>query len=101
MKFAFILMVPGSDPEKHIAVISTPALEFTTVWVKDIEEAVKISKELVKKGIKAIPLCGAFGNTDVARVVEAVGKDVAVGVVRFDLENSAKVTKLLESMGSK
>jgi hypothetical protein len=42
-------MVPQSDPKKHIAAVSTPKVEITTVGVKDIGEAIKESKELVKK----------------------------------------------------
>ncbi|VUT23791.1 MAG: hypothetical protein MOIL_00158 [Candidatus Methanolliviera sp. GoM_oil] len=94
IKVAFMVMMPESDPEKHIATVNTPVAELTVVCVKDIEEAVKMSKELVEKGIKAIELCSAFGNTEVARISEAVGKDVIVGTVRFDLENSAKFMKL-------
>jgi hypothetical protein len=94
IKAAFMAMLPESDPEKHRATINTPVAELTTVCVKNIEEAVKISKELVKKGVKVIELCSAFGNSEVARISETVGKDVIVGVVRFDLENSSKFRKL-------
>jgi hypothetical protein len=47
-----------------------------------------------KKCVKVIELCSAFGNSEVVRISEAVGKDVIVGVVRFDLENSVKFIKL-------
>jgi len=94
LKAAFMVMLPESDPKKHIATVSTPVAELTTVCVKDIEEAVKVSKELVKKGVKVIELCSAFGNSEVARISEAVGRDVVVGTVRFDLENSSKFLKL-------
>jgi hypothetical protein len=94
LKVAFVVMLPESNPEKHRATINTPVAELTTVCVKDIEEAVKISKELVEKGIKAIELCSAFGNSEVARISEAVGRDAVVGTVRFDLENSAKFKEL-------
>jgi uncharacterized protein with GYD domain len=94
LKAAFMLMVPESDPKKHIATVSMLKAEITTVGVKDIEEAIKESKELVKKGIKVIELCSAFGNTDVAKISEAVSEDIVVGAVRFDLENSAKFKKL-------
>jgi hypothetical protein len=94
LKATFMAMLPESDPEKHTATVSAPLIELTVVCVKDIEEAVKISKDLVKKGVKVIELCSAFGNSEVARISEAVGKDVIVGVVRFDLENSSKFLKL-------
>jgi hypothetical protein len=94
LKAVFMAMLPESDPKRHIATVSTPVAELTTVCVKDIEEAVKVSKESVKKGVKVIELCSAFGNSEVARISETVGKDVIVGVVRFDLENSSKFRKL-------
>jgi CRISPR/Cas system-associated endonuclease Cas3-HD len=95
LKVAFVVMLTESNPEKHRSIINTPVAELTTVCVKDIEEAVKISKELVEKGINAIELCSAFGNNEVARISEVVGKNIIVGVVRFDLENSAKFRGLV------
>jgi len=49
IKLAFVVMIPESDPEKHRATINTPVAELTAVWVKNFDEAIKISKELVKK----------------------------------------------------
>ena len=53
-----------------------------------------MSLTIVKKGIEVIDLCSSFRNSEVARISEAVGRDVVVGVVRYDLENSAKFMKL-------
>jgi hypothetical protein len=39
----------------------------------------------VDEGIQAIELCGGFGNVGTAKIVEAVGGKVPVGVVRFDV----------------
>jgi hypothetical protein len=39
----------------------------------------------VAQGVAAIELCAGFGHEGVAAVQRAVGPDIAVGVVRFDL----------------
>lgn len=44
-----------------------------------------VAKELVEQGIKAIELCGGFGNVGVSLVADAVQCKVPVGVVRFDI----------------
>ena len=85
LKAAFIFVAPEADPKKHRAVVETPAVELHVVGVKNYEEACKIAKELVNDGIGAIELCGGFGHKGAAKVVEAVGGKVPVGVVRFDL----------------
>ncbi|EHR77890.1 hypothetical protein OCC_03372 [Thermococcus litoralis DSM 5473] len=85
LKAAFIFLAPEAEPERHRAVISTPAVELHVVGVKNYDEACRIAKELVDEGIAAIELCGGFGHRGVAKIVEAVEGKVPVGVVRFDI----------------
>ncbi len=85
LKAAFIFLAPGVDPEKHKAVVRTPAVELHVVGVKDYEEACNVARKLVEDGIVAIELCGGFGHKGVAKVVEAVEGKVPVGAVRFDI----------------
>jgi len=96
-KMAFMFMVPGLNSEKDMATIDSKNIQFISVGVNDIEEAIKTAKKLVAEGVKVIELCSAFGNKDVARVSDAVGDNIIVGVVRFDLENSNKFKNLLRS----
>jgi len=84
LKAAFMFVAPEADPEKHRAVISTPVVELHVVGVKNYDEACEVAKKLVEDGIVAIELCGGFGHIGAAKVVEAVGGKVPVGVVRFD-----------------
>ena len=84
LKAAFIFVAPESDSKQHRSVIATPAVELTTVGVKDYQAAVETAKELVAQGIVAIELCGGFGIEGVAAVKKAVAGKAAVGVVRFD-----------------
>ncbi|MGD9950597.1 MAG: DUF6506 family protein [Desulfobulbus sp.] len=86
VKAAFVFVAPGADPDTHRQWIKTPVIHLLTVGVSNYAQAVATCKELVEKeGVKAIELCAGFGNSGVARIAEAVGKDAVVGVVRFDL----------------
>jgi Family of unknown function (DUF6506) len=85
LKAAFIFIAPEGDPVKHRSWIRTPHVELLAIAVKDYEAAERLSQELLAEGIKAIELCGGFGNVGTAKVVEAVKAQIPVGVVRFDL----------------
>ena len=84
LKAAFIFIAPEGDPVQHKSWVKTPMVELLAIAVKDYEGAVQLSKDLVAQGIKAIELCGGFGNVGTAKVVEAVKGQIPVGVVRFD-----------------
>ncbi len=85
LKAAFIFLAGGADPEKNISVTPTPSVELTSVAVQDYAQAAEVAKKLCDQGIKAIELCGGFGSRGVAMISEAVGQDIPVGVVRFDI----------------
>lgn len=72
------------DPKVHRQTVVTPRVELTAVAVNNYAEAMAVCKDLVEEGIVAIELCGGFGHIGAAQVAEAVGDEVAVGVVRFD-----------------
>lgn len=84
LKAAFIFVAPEADSNTHRSTIDTPAVELTSVGVKNYAEAEILAKQLVSEGIAAIELCGGFGHEGVARVTKAVEGKAAVGVVRFD-----------------
>jgi hypothetical protein len=83
LKAAFIFWAPGADPTKHKATFSLETSELIAVGVKDYDQAVEVSRELVAEGVGAIELCGGFGNLGVAKVA-GVAEGVPVGVVKFD-----------------
>jgi hypothetical protein len=83
-KIVFIFWAPDADPAKHRATVSLDSIELIVVGVRDYNQAVEVSQDLVKEGVTVIELCGGFGNIGVAKVAEAV-KGVPVGVVKFDI----------------
>jgi hypothetical protein len=86
LKAAFVFVAPEADPAQHRQWIKTPVVHLLAIGVKDYAQAVAICKELVhKEGVRAIELCGGFGNRGTALITEAVGSGVAVGAVRFDV----------------
>lgn len=85
LKAAFIFLAPGSDPTKQRCVVSTPSVELHVVPVINYEQACKIAKDLVSEGVSAIELCGGFGHIGTSMIASAVGPNIPVGVVRFDI----------------
>jgi hypothetical protein len=84
LKAAFIFLAPGAQPDLHRSVVSTPEVELTVVGVPDYAQAESVAKALAGAGVAAIELCGGFGTAGTARMAQAVGDRVAIGVVRFD-----------------
>ncbi len=85
LTIAFIFATKGCDPVKDCTVIRSENITVHVVGVSTYSQAVKVAKDLKDKGCMAIELCPAFGNKGVAHVKEAVGEDIPVGVVRFDV----------------
>lgn len=84
LKAAFIFLAPEVDPEKDRKTVVTPQVELTVVAASSYTEAEALAVQLVEQGIKAIELCGGFGNIGAARIAQAVAGKAVVGVVRFD-----------------
>jgi hypothetical protein len=85
----FLYVVADGEPTKHRATISKSAfVDLTIVGVKDYAQGVRVAKKLVKQGVQTIELCGGFGHVGAAKIAQAVGDGVMVGVVRFDCHPS-------------
>ncbi len=85
LKAAFIFLAPEVDPQRDRKTVITPEVELTAVAAGSYKEAAAVAVELVEEGVKAIELCGGFGNKGTALISEAVAGKAAVGVVRFDI----------------
>ena len=84
-KAAFIAHDPDANPEKHRCAIETSNYKLYVVIVKDQDQAVEVSRKLVKEeGIHSILLCPGFTHKDIAEIAEAVGPNVSVCVARGD-----------------
>lgn len=84
LQAAFIFLAAGAKPDEHRSVVRTPQVDLVVVGVPDYAQAEMAAKSLVDDGVAAIELCGGFGIAGRARIAQAVGSKVAVGVVRFD-----------------
>ena len=101
-KAAVVVMAPDGDPTKHRASIKTSKLELTTVVTElaNFERAVDVCKALVQdEGVQSIILCPGFHHAAVAKVAEAVGKGVAVGVARGDVPSGMVTGRILAEEG--
>lgn len=84
LQAAFLFLSQDANSTKNRTVIATPSVELTVVGVIDYADAVNVTKALVSDGCKCIELCGGFGFSGTAKIVEAVDDEASVGVVRFD-----------------
>ncbi len=86
LKAAFIFVAPDADPATHRQWVKTPKVHLLAIGVKDYAGAVDAAQKIVAQdGVMAIELCGGFGARGTAMVAEAVGAEIPVGVVRFDI----------------
>ena len=85
LKAAFIFLSPDADSEQHRNDVAIKNVELTDVATRNYDDAVSVARDLVKKGITSIELCGGFGHAGAARIASAVEGQASVGVVRFDV----------------
>lgn len=101
-KSAFIIMAPDGDPKKHRATIKTEKTELTAVFIEmdNFDQAVEVAKDLVQnQGVQSLFLCPGFTHQAIARVVDAVGDQVAVQVSRGDVPSTMMVGEILGKEG--
>ena len=84
LQAAFLFLIGDADSTTR-AVVSTPGIDLHVIGCRNYDEAVAAAKSCAAQGVTAIELCAGFGNAGTARVSQAVGPDVAVGAVRFDI----------------
>ena len=81
----FIFIAGGADPKTCRGTVDTPGVCLESVGVSSYEQAAEVAKEMLKKGVGAIELCGGFGVRGTDIVAKAVDYKIPVGVVRFDI----------------
>ena len=80
-KFAFILMGPQYDMEKHQSAYETPGHLTSIFTVNTFEDARKRALQCREEGYGCIELCGAFGEEKTREIIELTGGQMAVGYV--------------------
>ncbi|MBX3626572.1 MAG: hypothetical protein KF892_16245 [Rhizobacter sp.] len=86
-KFGFIVTGSQLDPTRHRQVMRSPAFEMLSVGVSSPSQALAVAQAMVADGVQLIELCGGFGPTWTAQVLEAVGHRVPVGSVSYGPES--------------
>jgi hypothetical protein len=86
-RFGFIVTGAGLDPAQHRVVMSSGAFEMIAVGVTRAEQGVAVARALVDEGIELLELCGGFGPTWTARILEAIDHRVPVGSVAYGPES--------------
>ncbi len=81
---AFIFLAPGCNYKVNRVINETDAVNMYCIGVGSYEEAEETAREMAAIKCSAIELCAGFGHEGVARVQKAVGRDIPVGVIRFD-----------------
>lgn len=94
-RWGFIYLGTGTeDPSRHRAVIEHGGLRTTIVAVPDREATAHTAAELAAEGAQSLELCGAFGPTDVAQLLEVTGGQIPIGVATYGMESIPKLTAL-------
>jgi hypothetical protein len=78
---AFLYLEPGSDPAVDRVVRADETTHTTIVAVPDVDAAVAVAGDLTARGVRLIELYGGLGPEAAARVINATGARVPVGVV--------------------
>jgi hypothetical protein len=84
--WGFIYMADGCDPDRDVSIIETDASRTVLVGIGRHDQLMEAAVRLVADGAQLVELCGAFGPTWTARVIEAVGGAVPVGAVGYGPE---------------
>ncbi len=99
-KVVFIAHTPDAEPEKHQCVVETSKYKLLVRLVKNQEQAVEVSKKLVKEeGIHSVLLCPGFTHQNVAEISKAVGENVGISVARGDGPSSKIAKEVMKKEG--
>nr|WP_122012469.1 DUF6506 family protein [Maliibacterium massiliense] len=89
-QFAFMLMGAHFVPSVHSAHFDTADMHTCIVTVRSLEEACEAAARLYRQGVRALELCGAFGEAGARKITACVGDDMAVGFVTHLPEQDAR-----------
>ena len=85
-RFGFIVVGAGLCGRQNVMRMESPDFLMITCGVGQPEHVVEAARGLVAEGVQLIELCGGFGPTWTARVIEAIDGAVPVGAVGYGPE---------------
>ncbi len=97
-KAAYLGCLKDADSKKNRVTVATPTASVTVVLVKDFDDGANVAKSLVEEGIELIELCGAFGPASAAKIIEAVGGKIPVGVAHYGSESVPELARILSEL---
>ena len=93
-RWAFIYTSGDGDSPPIKATTGSAACVLTTVGVPTPAVDDDLIEELVAEGVQLIELCGAFGPSEAAKVIEQVAGRVPVGFVTYPGSEAAGLHSL-------
>lgn len=97
-KFAFLLMGNHYNPDEHKACFETENQITYIFTVRNLQEAYEKVSILVKEGIGAIELCGAFKEENAKEMIELTNNKIAIGYVIHREEQDNLFEKFFENL---
>ena len=98
--WGFIYLGSASQAPSEPTVIESDGVTTTIVAVPERAAAVGAAQTLVAGGAQLVELCGAFGPSVAAQVIEAVGEQVPVGSVSYGVESIPAMAALFAPSSS-
>lgn len=77
MRFAFLIMGKEFSSRVDRAKICNDSAMI--VGVSNMDEAIAVAKELEEDGVECIELCGAFGEDNARRIIDATEGRIPIG----------------------
>ena len=96
LKFAWLVNVPGSSPEKYSGVYENAESCNMVVGTGDMESAKAFVKKLADEGYTLFNLCGDFDDDITAEMAALAGDGVKISHADYLPEELAKVSALEE-----
>lgn len=94
LKFAFIINVPGADPETYSAVYENPESCSIIAGVDGMEAGKEYVKKLTAEGYTLFNLCGDFDDDITEQMREEAGDGVDIDHAAYSIDELVKLNRL-------
>lgn len=85
-KFGFIVTAPGLNPQNHRMEMKTDNFTMIAIGISHPSEGAEVALKLKEEGIQLLELCGGFGPTWTAKIIETLNNSIPVGAVAYGPE---------------